>query len=66
MWIMGRTLDELFHDLANRVNAIGGLSWILLTNVKDEKPLYPLLSEAERAGNLVREMQAHLMCGRRR
>ena len=62
---MSRTLEQLVHDLANSVNAISGLAWILLTNVDDEKPLYPLLTEAERAGNLVRAMQSHLADQRR-
>lgn len=54
---MSASLEELLHDLANKVSSVGGAAWVLLAATQDESLLYPLLDEIERANEIVWSMQ---------
>lgn len=54
---MAESFNELLHDLANKVNSMGGAAWLALAATTNEGSLYGLLSEIERAMKIVLTMQ---------
>lgn len=49
--------DKLLHDLTNKLTAVGGVGWVMLTRVEDAAVLYPLMEEAERALRILSNMK---------
>lgn len=60
---METTIDRQMHDLANQLNAMAGAAWLLLLAIEDEAQLYPIMSEIERAVDIMSRMQQLLAGG---